>query len=104
MAMFSVIHMNEFQILNRISITYNLYQNDFFLRVYLGLKFWENYNQSSAVIFNRNTKARWVNLLKLKYPGDCFFENVRIFSSWGRALKLTKKTSFLANLQNSTQL
>jgi len=72
--------------------------------VYLGLKFWENCNQSSAGIFNRNAETRWVNLRKLKYTGDCFFQNVKIFSSWGRALKLIKKTNFLPDLWNSTQL
>ena len=51
---------------------------------------------TKAVQFNRNTEAQWVNLLK--YSGDCFFENVRIFSSWCRALKLIKKTNFLPNL------
>lgn len=57
--------MNEFQILNRISITYNLYPNEFSLHVQLSLKFWENRHQNISAIFNRNAEARSVNLFNL---------------------------------------
>lgn len=88
MATFSVIHIHDSQILNRISITYDLYQKEFFLSVYLSLKFGENCNQSSAAIFNRNAEARWVSLQKLKYAGDWVFLEFGA-GLWNRSRKQT---------------
>lgn len=87
--------MNEFQILNRISITYNLYPNEFSLHVQLSLKFWENRHQNISAIFNRNAEAKSVNLFKLKYSCDCLSKTLKkISSSWIGALNVIKTQIF----------
>lgn len=82
MAMFSVIHMNEFQVPNRISVTYNLYQNDFFPVCILQSKILGKLQPKQPFTTEILRQGEWI--CSKQYTLVTFFEHAKIFSIWAR--------------------